>query len=140
MKKTLILLAFVLLVLTGCGNKQLTCTYEDGEEKETIIYTFNDDDLVIRSKRTNVSTFDEVISKEEQETLKAYGDALCSSLYTSGAYECVVEVSEKELKLSVTTNYENLTDAEKETLDYSEDTATFKAIKEDAESNGYSCK
>ena len=139
MKKYLALLVAVLLVVTGCGEKKLTCTMDDESGSEKMVYTFNKDNVATKVDATMTSKFDTELSKEEQESYKSLLDTMCA-LYDGDAYKCSVDVSAKEYSLTITMDINKMTAEEKEEAGYTEKEATYDYLKENLEESGYTCK
>lgn len=138
MKKYLVVLVALLLVVTGCGAKKLTCTMtEDGQTMEAVM-EFDKNDEVTSIEMNMTMPFEEELSKEEQETYSSYMQVLCS-MYDYEGVDCNVNTSSKAVDVVIKMDLEKMSDEDRNNVTGTEGT-TYDEIKADLEESGYTCK
>lgn len=139
MKKYLLVLVAMLLVVTGCGSKTLTCTLEEDGQKATSVVKFDKNDVATSATQSMTLEFEEGTSEEDKENSKAYMDLLCSVMDYEGV-ECSTEIKSNALEVKITMDFEKMSAEDKESAGYTEEESTYDAVKKELEEQGYTCK
>ena len=79
MKKYLVVLVAMLLVVTGCGGKKLTCTLDETDQKSTVAMEFDKDNVVTNIKMTVSVPLEKELTAEEKEYMESYMGLMCAS-------------------------------------------------------------
>lgn len=139
MKKYLLVLVVMLLVVTGCGGKKLTCTMEEDGQTAKIVAEFDKNDKAKNVKMNMTMQSEEEMTDEEQEYMKTYMELMCSAFDYEGV-TCEVKTDKKAVDLVIEMNFAKMSAETKEELDFSEEESTYDAMKKNFEESGYTCK
>ena len=132
MKKYLVVLVAMLLVVTGCGGKKLTCTLDQADQKSTVAMEFNKDNVVTDIKMT-------ISVPLEKELMESYMGLMCAAFDYEGV-TCKAETGSKSVDVVINMDMEKMDDATKDEMGYSKEEATYDAMKKSLEESGYTCK
>ncbi len=122
---------FVLLMITACGGKSLTCSMEEellGDITVTMDFDSNDE---VKTAKT-VTTMDYGVEPTKEDL-----EELCEASEEEGM-TCKASNDGTEITLELEIDYTKLSDEAKEEMGY-EDTG-YEAMKKDAEENGFECE
>ncbi len=143
MKKTKLLAIFFIfgLLLTGCDSKSLSCTKEEeidaGKTKEVQLINFDNN---------KIKSYEATMSIALTNEYKDYADTLLESLEEpfkdfneEDGIEYKTKVDGNNISVTVSGDYNKMSDDAKQSLGIA-DNASFDAVKESLENDGYSCK
>lgn len=143
MKKTKLLAMFFIfgLLLTGCDSKSLNCTKEEeidaGKTKEVQLINFDNN---------KIKSYEATMSIALTNEYKDYADTLLESLEEpfkdfneEDGIEYKTKVDGNNISVTVSGDYNKMSDDAKQSLGIA-DNASFDAVKESLENDGYSCK
>ena len=147
--KKLLLFAFLILLLTGCGEKKLICSYSSsnsyyGSDSIYIKYTFN--------KKGNIAKYivNEKISYNNQylegnnltmDSLFEQSKEYCKNVPSSKNIKCNISKNGNSINVAMNYDVAKMTDKEKKELNLEEYISMNKEdIKKQFSSQGFTCK
>lgn len=139
MKKYLVVLVAMLLVVTGCGGKKLTCTLDETDQKSTVAMEFDKDNVVTNIKMTVSVPLEKELTAEEKEYMESYMGLMCAAFDYEGV-TCKAETGSKSVDVVINMDMKKMDDATKDEMGYSKEEATYDAMKKSLEESGYTCK
>ena len=139
MKKYLVVLVAMLLVVTGCGGKKLTCTLSKADQKLTAVMEYSKDNVLKSIKMTVSVPLEKELSKEQKEAMESYMGLMCASFNYEGV-DCKAETGSKSVDVVIKMYMSKMDDTAKQQLGYTEESSTYDAIKKSLENSGYTCK
>ena len=139
MKKYLVVLVAMLLVVTGCGGKKLTCTMEeDGQTAKTVV-EFDKNDKAKKVNMTMTMPFEEELSKEEMEYMESYMGLMCAAFDYEGV-TCKTDMSSKKVDVVIDMDFGKMSKETLAELDFDAEATSYDAMKKSLEESGYTCK
>ncbi len=127
----------MILLLTGCGKKELRCSMSEDSIDYQMNLTFDSKDLLDTGAMRQTYKLDE----DEEDTLEEGVQYLKKMFEDSDEYEGfeirVTDNGKNEVYVDIAFDASELSEIMGEELDES---ATYDSIREDLESNGYVCK
>ena len=139
MKKYLLVLIIMLLVVTGCGEKKLTCTLEEDGQKATVTAKFGKDDIVTDVTMNMSMPFEKELTAEEKEQMESYMGIVCAAFDYEGI-TCDTKMKDKSVDVVVEMNMAKMDAETKEEMGYTDAEGTYDAMKKGMEESGYTCK
>ena len=139
MKKYLILLVAMLLVVTGCGGKELSCTLEEDGQKAVVDMKFGKDDIVTELKMTMSVPLEEELTDDEKATMESYMGLFCAA-YDYEGIECKTNTKSDAIEIVITMDMDGMSAETKTEMGYTDEEGTYDAMKKDLEESGYTCK
>ena len=153
MKKYLLVLIIMLLVVTGCGEKDktdgktddkkepltktLTCEMKDTDgNTQKVVAEFDKDNYATVITMNMSMPFEEDTTKEEAEAAAAF---VCAMIDYEGA-SCDTEVSDKAMDVVIKFDMSKMSDEAKEEMGYDKENSTYDAMKKSMEETGATCK
>ena len=127
----------MILLLTGCGKKELRCSMSEDSIDYQMNLTFDSKDLLDTGAMRQTYKLDE----DEEDTLEEGVQYLKKMFEDSDEYEGfeirVTDNGKNEVYVDIAFDASELSEIMGEELDES---VTYDSIREDLESNGYVCK
>ena len=127
----------MILLLTGCGKKELRCSMSEDSIDYQMNLTFDSKDLL----DTGAMRQTYKLAEDEEDTLEEGVQYLKKMFEDSDEYEGfeirVTDNGKNEVYVDIAFDASELSEIMGEELDES---ATYDSIREDLESNGYVCK
>ena len=127
----------MILLLTGCGKKELRCSMSEDSIDYQMNLTFDSKDLL----DTGAMRQTYKLAEDEEDTLEEGVQYLKEMFEDSDEYEGfeirVTDNGKNEVYVDIAFDASELSEIMGEELDES---ATYDSIREDLESNGYVCK
>ena len=139
MKKYLVVLVAMLLVVTGCGGKKLTCTLEETDQKSTVAMEFDKENVVTKIKMTVSVPLENELTAEEKEYMESYMGIMCAAFDYDGV-SCETKTGSKSVDVVITMDMDKMDQDTKDDMGYSKEEATYDAMKKSLEESGYTCK
>ena len=139
--KVIMIFLFSVFILTGCNNKQLSCTKKENIESGTAT-----EKQIITFENNKINSYSAEMAIKLNDDYKDYADMLLDNLATPfKKYQnkdgVKYNISKKDNIISITFNgdYTKMDDNTKDSLGISEK-ASFDKIKTSLEKDGYTCK
>ena len=139
MKKYLVVLVAMLLVVTGCGGKKLTCTLEQADQKSTVAMEFNKDNVVTDIKMTISVPLEKELTDEEKQYMESYMGLMCAAFDYEGV-TCKTDMSSKKVDVVIDMDFGKMSKETLAELDFDAEATSYDAMKKSLEESGYTCK
>ena len=139
MKKYLVVLVAMLLVVTGCGGKKLTCTMEESGETAKVVIDFDKNNKASNINMKMSMPLEEELSKEEKEMMQSYMGLMCAGFDYEGV-KCTTDLGSKSVDVVIDMDFKKMSNEAKEALEFEPNETSYDDMKKSLEEAGYTCK